>query len=50
MDPLLPTTIFLILFALSTGVEIENPGPCKYVNVEGSNLIYVENTQCYMND
>lgn len=40
-------TTFAILFALSTGTEIADAGECRFVQVEGSNLLVAENPGCY---
>ena len=40
-------TTFAVLLALSTGTEIPDAGECRFVQVEGSNLLVAENPGCY---
>jgi hypothetical protein len=43
----LVATIFTILLAAGTGVEIADAGECRFVKAENSNFLYAENPGCY---
>lgn len=46
METLVFTT-FAILLALSVGKEIPDAGECRFVQVEGTNILAAENPGCY---